>query len=255
MNLNRRELKFQIPLSLVEPISQYLEFFAEMDKYSHLAHQGFYTINSLYLDSPSMVLLERKRANQTPRFSVRIRSYGSSPNYPAFLEIKSKADMFIHKRRAVISCADTVEFLKSGVAKPGNPDLAHPVMKAACYHILNLGLAPRLMTQYQRKAYFGRFDMYSRVTFDRRMRCYKESDYNIFPNPQSLINYDHQEQYVEDANVVLEIKCEAKIPFWMTDLIIRFQLRQMQYSKYDSSWTFATDDAFPSDEFQKAGVW
>ncbi len=86
---------------------------------------------------------------------------------------------------------------------------------------------------------FGRDDVYSRVTFDRRMRCYRESDYRIFPELTKFKNYDHEGQYdVANANVVLELKCELKVPGWMQEMIRRFELRQAQFSKYDSSWTF-----------------
>jgi hypothetical protein len=233
MNLNRRELKFQIPLSMVEPMCKYMEPYCTMDKYSQLAPEGYYTINSLYLDSDSMILLERKRNNLPRRFSMRIRSYGEQPKFPAFIEIKRKQDMFIHKKRTAITSWDTVEFFRDGHSPANNPDLGHPVLNEACYHIIKLGLSPRMMTNYQRLAFFGNFETYSRV------RCYRESGYNIFPEPSKFVNYDHEEQYNDaQASVVLELKCELKIPAWMQEMIRRFELRQAQFSKYDSSWTF-----------------
>ncbi len=155
MNLNRRELKFQIPFALVEPMCRYLEAYCAMDKYSTIAPEGYYTINSLYLDNDSMLMLERKRRNMPRRFSMRIRSYGDNAKFPAFMEIKRKQDMFIHKKRTPITNYDTIAFLKDGHASAGNPDLNNMTMNEACYHILKLGLSPRMMTQYQRKAYIG----------------------------------------------------------------------------------------------------
>lgn len=256
MDLTRRELKFQIPLSLVEPISAYLENYCEMDKYSKLAGDGYYVINSLYLDSDSMILLERKRANMAKRFSVRIRSYGMQPQFPAFMEIKTKADLMMNKKRCSITSEDTLMFIRDGVSRAINSDLVHPVMQMACFHILNLRLKPRMMTQYQRKAYFGMFDPYSRVTFDRRMRCYEEGGYNIFPSVEKFKNYDHEEKYNDpDASVVLELKCELKVPFWMSNMIKKFELRQSQFSKYDSSWTYLTEENDPWHAFHSAGVY
>jgi SPX domain protein involved in polyphosphate accumulation len=239
MNLNRRELKFQIPQSLVEPICRYMEPYCEMDKYSQIAPDHYYTINSLYLDNDQMLLLERKRLNLPRRFSMRIRSYGKRATFPAFMEIKGKQDMFIHKRRTIMTSMDTIGYLRDGHAEPGNPDIHNSTMSAACYYILKHGLSPRIMTQYQRMAFMGRFDVYSRVTFDRRMRCYPESDYAIFPDPEKFKNYDHIDQYdAPGANIVLELKCELKVPGWMQEMIRRFELKQAQFSKYDSSWTF-----------------
>lgn len=250
MDLTRRELKYQIPLSMVEPMSRYLENYCEMDKYSKLAGDGYYVINSLYLDSDQMVLLERKRANMANRFSVRIRSYGMKPAFPAFIEIKQKYDLMMNKKRCAITNFDTLKFMRDGVTEGINPDLDHPTMKAANYHILKLQLKPKIMTQYQRKAYFGLFDPYSRVTFDRRMRCFYENEYNIFPDPERFLNYDHGDMYASrDSYVVLELKCELKVPFWMLNLIKKFDLRQMQFSKYDSSWSYLTDEDTPFEGF------
>src|SRR5687768_410246 len=114
MNLTRREIKYQIPLSMVGPICDFIEPFCEIDKYSKRSPDLYYTINSLYLDNHQMLLLERKRANLARRFSVRIRAYGDLPAYPAFMEIKAKADLMINKRRCAITSADTVEFLRTG---------------------------------------------------------------------------------------------------------------------------------------------
>lgn len=250
MDLTRRELKYQIPLSMVDPISRYLESYCEMDKYSKLAGDGYYVINSLYLDSDQMVLLERKRANMANRFSMRIRSYGMNPVWPAFIEIKQKNDLMMNKRRCAITNMDTIQFMRDGLTHGVNPDLDHPTMKAACYHILNLQLKPKIMTQYQRKAYFGIFDPYSRVTFDRRMRCFHENQYIIFPDPARFLNYDHGDMYTSrDSSVVLELKCELKVPFWISNLIKKFDLKQAQFSKYDSSWTYITDEDSPYEGF------
>lgn len=255
MNLTRRELKFQIPLAMVDSISEFLEKHCEMDKFSRLAGDGYYVINSLYLDSDKMILLENKRANLPRRFSVRIRSYGMKPNFPAFMEIKSKADLLINKKRSSITSLDTLQFIRDGYSSAVNSDLIHPVMQSACYNILNLGLKPKIMTQYQRKAYIGVHDPYSRVTFDRRMRCYGETEYNIFPDNLKFKNYDHSGQYASrESTVVLELKCELKVPYWMSDLIRRFELRQAQFSKYDSSWSFLSEQDDPYEGLNASGI-
>jgi len=255
MNLTRREIKFQIPLAMVEPISAFIEPFCEIDKYSKRSPDLYYTINSLYLDNDGMLLLERKRANMARRFSMRIRSYGDAPVYPAFMEIKAKADLLINKKRCAITTPDTIEFLRTGHASDGNPDLGQAVMQTACFNILRLGLKPKMMTQYRRKAYFGLHDTYSRVTFDRQMRCYPEGQYNIIPDATKFVNYDHEEQYsTGEGNVVLELKCELKVPEWMSALIRHFQLRQAQFSKYDSSWSYLNDDVDPNYGFMNSST-
>jgi SPX domain protein involved in polyphosphate accumulation len=241
-NWLRREIKFQISRSQVEPICKFMAPYCEMDHYSRLSPDGYYLINSLYLDTSRMLLLERKRANLSRRHAIRIRTYGESPKFPGFVEIKGRVDQWVHKRRAAITRPETIAFLKHGTGGVENPDLGNPTFRDACFQIFQLGLAPKIMTQYRRLAFFGLSEPYARVTFDRQLRAYKESEYNIFPDVSKLTYYDHQDQYESrEQNVVLELKCEAKIPFWMKDMVRHFELRQQQFSKYDSSWTFHSD--------------
>lgn len=255
MNLTRREIKYQIPLEMVGPICDFIEPFCEIDKYSKRSPDLYYTINSLYLDNHNMLLLERKRANLAKRYSMRIRSYGEKPVYPAFMEIKSKADLMINKKRCAITSVDTMDFLRTGRMGGDNPDFAHPVMQDACYKILRLGLAPVMMTQYRRKAYFGMFDEYSRITFDRHMRCYPEKEFNILPNEAKFVNYDHEDQYTTgEGNVVLELKCELKVPPYFSALIKKFDLKQSSFSKFDSSWSYLNDEVDPNFGFMHGQV-
>jgi hypothetical protein len=252
MNLTRREIKYQIPLELVGPICRFIEPFCEIDKYSKRSPDLYYTINSLYLDNDKRLLIERKRANISNRYSMRIRTYGDNPVYPGFMEVKAKVDQMINKRRSAITTPDTIAFLKTGHADPNNPDLKHPYMQNACYKIIRLGLKPVMMTQYRRKAYFGLFDEYSRITFDRQMRCYPESEYNIMPDNSRFVNYDHEEQYgTGDGNVVLELKCELKVPAYFQALIKKFNLRHSSFSKFDSSWSYLHDDVDPNFGFMQ----
>jgi hypothetical protein len=246
MNLVRHEIKIQIPGNLVEPISQFLDLYCVMDTFSKKSPDGYYIINSLYLDNDNMLLLEKKRLDVAKRFSVRIRTYGLEPMFPAFMEIKNKNGRFVHKQRAAINSWDTIWFIRDGVCEPGNMDIRHPYIRDACFKILRLGLKPKIMTHYRRKAYFGINEPYTRVTFDRNLKCYSETDYRIFPDPSKFINYDHLEQFVlDEGNVVLELKCDFKVPSWFFDMINIFELRHTHFSKFDSSYTFLEESQLP----------
>jgi SPX domain protein involved in polyphosphate accumulation len=249
MNLVRHEIKIQIPDFLVSPISDFLNLYCVLDSYSAKASDGYYVINSLYLDNDNMLLLERKRQDVARRYSIRIRSYGFEPKFPAFMEIKNKADRFVHKQRAAINSWDTVNFIRDGVCDPGNKDIKHPYIRDACFKLLRLGLKPKIMTQYRRKAYFGINEPYTRVTFDRELKCYPETEYNIFPDQSKFRNYDHFQQFLtSNDNVVLELKCDFKVPSWFFDLINIFELKHTHFSKFDSSYTFLEEADVPDFE-------
>jgi hypothetical protein len=53
-----------------------------------------------------------------------------------------------------------------------------------------------------------------------------------------MSNYDIPDYFEEPGQkVVLELKCEKKIPLWMVDLIQRFDLSLGSFSKYGNSLT------------------
>ncbi len=75
---------------------------------------------------------------------------------------------------------------------------------------------------------------YGRVTFDRRL-CYRavhgsaDLDYN---EPDMLYYDDPVTTYSPDSPVLLEIKVEPHVPWWIIALIQKFKLNQRPFSKY-----------------------
>jgi hypothetical protein len=254
MNLHRRELKFQIPARLVQPISDYIAGFVELDHYSKIIPDHHYVINTLYFDTDAETLIERKRADMARRFSVRLRSYGRNSKFPAFFEIKHKVNQWIVKRRAPLTSQATIDFLATGKGDIDKlPDFKNKYLREIMYYLIAMDLKPRMMTQYERKAYFGIYEPYTRVTFDRRLRVYPETEYNIFADDSKFANYDHQFQYShEDSEVVLELKCEAKVPEWYFAIIREFELDHKHFSKFESSWNYMHDFEAMTDDFDTA---
>lgn len=148
----------------------------------------------------------------------------------------------VAKQRITVTNPQVWEFLEYGIADEGNADFRQAFLSPIAYQIWRLGLGPRIMTQYRRKAYFGRNEPYTRVTFDRSLRCYPETTYNPFPREEKFANYDNIDVYKSPtSNIILELKCELKVPLWMRDLVRRFGLKHSSFSKFDSSYTFASD--------------
>lgn len=226
---DRYELKYLIPASMVEPISQHISAYCELDPYSLSSHDQFYTVNSLYLDTPRFLFLRRKLDGLSDRFNMRIRGYGGEE---FFLEMKFKSQGFVKKRRAF--CKGNVqEILQQhdegthGVAT-GNK---HLFMNA----LATYNAEPKVLTQYRRKAYFSKYDDYARITFDKDLKYCGESEFNVFPNPRLMTNYDHELQFSEGTCVVLELKCPQQVPLWFLDIIKKFDLTRTGFSKYSSS--------------------
>lgn len=233
--LERYELKYLIPFWMVQPISDYVAHFCEMDYYSQISPDGFYTINSLYFETPTYYFM-RAKENQTGRFSLRVRSYGDKPKAPYYFETKEKIGDFSKKRRGRVPFENWGDLFLDPDKIKGFDVTADPHLDYFMSLVTTYGANPMILTQYRRKAYLSTVDDYARITFDRSLRYRPETDYNVIPTEESMLNFDDPETFGRpDVNVILELKCERKIPVWMVDLIKRFDLVRMGFSKFEGS--------------------
>ena len=100
--IERYELKYVIPLSLVEPISACVAAYCEYDDHSLGSVERFYDVNSLYFDSPSCRFLKQRIDGVDRRYNVRVRSYGDGTKGPYFAEVKYKKPTSTKKFRATL---------------------------------------------------------------------------------------------------------------------------------------------------------
>lgn len=229
----RYELKYLIPEELVDPISKYVETYCVLDPYSEKAHDFYYGVNNLYLDTPNFLFLERRKAKLDERFILRIRSYGDTPKYPYFFEVKKKSRGFITKKRAKVFGDSWANEL---LGVPGQTDINAEVTEDYKSHFLGLvdsyNAEPKIFTQYKRKAYFSLYDEYARVTFDKQLRYVRREHYDLSPEESLMSHYDFETNYHLGTNIILELKCTSRVPLWMLDLITFFNLERTSFSKY-----------------------
>ncbi|WP_413612623.1 VTC domain-containing protein [Bdellovibrio sp. HCB-110] len=236
LNLERYELKYLIAPEMVAPISKFVESYCSMDYYSAIQTDHFYTINSLYLDSPNLYLLRSKEFAGAFSFNMRIRSYGEGTAPPYFFEVKYKVREFVQKKRAKV-LTDQWQEIVEREAVPENMDAFSAENLQDFLHLkMTYNLGPVILTQYRRKAYLSEVDDYARVTFDRDLRYQEMQNWSVAPNEKELCHYDHPDSFEEPGKkVVLELKCEKKIPIWMVELIRRFELVGGSFSKFGNS--------------------
>lgn len=247
LTLERYELKYLIHESMVEPIARYVATFCEMDYYSQISPDGFYTINSLYFDTPGFHLLKAKE-NQTARFSLRVRSYGDDPKPPYYFETKEKVQEFSKKRRGKVPLENWGAIFTEPQTVRDFDFEADPHIRYFLGLVSSYGASPVILTQYRRLAFLSTVDDYARVTFDKTLRYRRETDYNVAPTERSMLNYDHPDTFgCPGANVILELKCERKVPVWFVDLIKRFDLVRQGFSKFGGSMTECYSTQGPGD--------
>lgn len=233
--LQRFEYKYLIPRDLIEPISEFVRTYCYLDKYSEMSPTKFYRINNIYFDTPFYTFLNNRLAKKENRFNMRIRSYGEKPVPPYFWEVKCKFGENKQKYRVKVKSEEIEKIfymqraaeelgLKGNDAK--NMDLFQSLA-------LSYNAQPQVLTQYDRMAWISEADEYARVTFDANLQCCEEHDFNVKPTPERMESYDTTSIFGPQAQCVLELKGQvSNLPLWMVDLVQRFDLKKMAFSKF-----------------------
>ena len=246
--IERYELKYLIPYAMIEPITAFVEPYCAYDQHSAATADSFYAVNSLYFDTPSYRFLNQRRWGADQRFNMRVRAYDDGRSGPYFAEIKYKTATSVKKFRAHVQASEWPGFLTgaaSDTAVDETDDRESISRKLFLRLAESYAIEPKIFTCYRRRALFSRVDDYARVTFDVNMR-FRQQDpmhaadqYSLSPDSDCL-NYDAQtifgDEVAYNANVVLELKASiGAVPVWMIDLIRRFELKQVGFSKYLNS--------------------
>jgi SPX domain protein involved in polyphosphate accumulation len=259
--LERYELKYLIPMAYVEPISDFIGLYCTLDAHSEVAKSNghFYAVNSLYFDTPGHEFFKQRVEGQARRVNMRARTYGDGSQPPYFLEIKQRVGIpgVVRKYRATVGDDEWPHMLNdpffrmSDAGPPKNRLNKELFLRLALSHAIE----PKLLTKYQRRAFFSTVDDYVRVTMDTQMQ-YRKQDHYSLRSDEGMTAYDNETIYAtnthSDANVVLEIKCNVgEVPQWVLSLVQRFELKQQAFSKYASSTAvchFDNGDNFMSND-------
>lgn len=249
--IERYELKYVIPHTLIEPISSFISAFCELDAHSADTPNGFYPVNSLYFDTINYRFLNLRMWGVDRRFNMRVRSYGDGTVGPYFAEIKFKTPTNIKKFRATLNKQEWPSFLSCSGEEIRQWEVHDKEFTSRALFLQlahSYAIEPKVFTCYKRRAFFSAVDDYARVTFDIDMRCRAQSSQDtnnpfcLSPSAQCM-NYDVSTAYEDEvqygANVVLELKVlPGAVPVWMIELIRRFELKQVGFSKYLQSSLF-----------------
>lgn len=236
--LERHELKYLIPRSLVDPISDFVSIYCSKDNYSQDSGDGLYDVYSLYFDSPDYLFLRNRIEGAENRFNMRIRTYDNKSGMPCFFEIKQKRNRIVKKYRAVVRDPLWPHALESSMHQMERFQSEKDALNADLFLrlVCSYQAAPKVLTHYRRKAYISDVDDYARVTFDMNLRYQPEERLNLIPDKARMIAYDNETVFDPDCCVILELKCySTQVPLWMLDLIRYFDLKQGSFSKYAAS--------------------
>jgi hypothetical protein len=228
----RLELKYLIDEVTADQVRRDIAPYCRGDEHNDSGRRvPGYTISSLYLDSPGLAFHNAKERGDAERLKLRVRSYAGASF--AVLEQKRKVSDVIDKTRARVPRSEAeraVMGLYTGEDQPPEVrrNLLHFAITAA-----TSGALPALQVRYEREAHVSTVDSYARVTFDRDIVVQRTDDWSLDPDPSRWCTFNHHwRPDLRERNVVLELKCESTIPFWMTDLVQRHSLQSDSFSKY-----------------------
>jgi SPX domain protein involved in polyphosphate accumulation len=185
---------------------------------------GKSTIQSLYFDTDTDLLVRRSLDKPFYKEKLRLRSYGiANMNDNVFLEIKKKYNGIVYKRRITIPQSDVKPFLNNELNFSSQIGL-----ELNYFRNYYKTLKPSTLIIYDREAYF---DGDLRITFDTNIKYRKFDltlDKGFYGNP-----------IIQNDEVLMEIKLANSMPFWLVNILVVANAYKTSFSKYGRSYQIA----------------
>ena len=220
---NRFEIKYAIPVSQLAALKPDLERFLQSD--AHGLRRGFYSVASLYFDTPGLDCYANKVDGLRFRRKLRIRMYPGSDTDAAFVEIKQRINRTVQKRRLAMSVADAYRLCAGSVRFKLSDADDQAVADEVRYLVTALQLRPQNVIAYARQAFVGySVDPGMRLTFDTLIRT-RSAGFDLERPRRMQLAYPAQ-------LAVMEVKANERVPHWLVSLLARYQCTLTRVSKY-----------------------
>jgi SPX domain protein involved in polyphosphate accumulation len=241
---NRFELKYLLPIEAAGPFRHELGAYLKPD--SHGNGEGSYAVSSLYYDSARYRFYWEKMEGIRFRRKLRIRHYETqaalTPDTEVFVEIKQRLDRVTQKRRALLPYRDALQLCNERVI-PNHRPQDRPVIEEIYSMLWQYNLRPTSLVSYLRQAYVGTdYDVGLRITFDTNLR-YRPRDLELHSKHIGRL-------MAPPGMVVMEVKVNERIPYWLTELVGKHNFRLVRVSKYCQSLEVA--DRVPRSRYRIA---
>ncbi len=185
--------------------------------FSEIYYQRY--VNSMYFDSPRLDNFFDSISGSTNRIKVRIRWYGDLFGHieQPVLEIKIKNGPLSRKEAFLLQPFKfNSNFNVNAILRVIHDSNALEIVKKKVG-----SLTPFLLSRYKRK-YYQSFNKQYRITIDTKQIFYRVCNHN-----NSFLN-----KFVDDINVILELKYDQKFDTDAKHVINFFPFRLTKSSKY-----------------------
>jgi hypothetical protein len=223
---NRFELKYLLTLHEAERVKTALRAYLVPDEHGNGC--GHYTVASLYYDSPDFRCYLEKVDGVRFRRKLRIRRYETGETLtdetPVFLEIKQRIDRVTQKRRACLPYRKALQLCNDRQI-PEHETCDDAVIDEIFVFLWQYNLLPASIVRYKRQAFIGtEYDIGLRVTFDTALSFHTHR-LHLHEEPSGVL-------MLPPNQVVMEIKVNERIPYWLTEMIAAHNLQMVRISKY-----------------------
>jgi hypothetical protein len=223
---SRYECKYLVDPALVPEIRHYLRPFVRPDEFAALCAGHRYPICSLYLDSQDLLLYQQTVSGEKDRFKLRVRTYSDDPASPAFLEVKSKRNSVVHKRRAGVDRDVARDLLADRFGDSRGLDAqARDDMDFFRHHARLIGARPIARVKYVREAYQATGNEPVRITVDTDLM-------HAVTLHDALSHESGRWTRTPLDGVIIEIKFTERYPWWVQQFVRTFGLKQQAVPKY-----------------------
>ncbi|PIS29783.1 MAG: hypothetical protein COT43_03045 [Candidatus Marinimicrobia bacterium CG08_land_8_20_14_0_20_45_22] len=230
--IRRYELKYTITESVAGEIRDYIRNICVLDKHAATG-KNHYIVNNLYFDTNDLRFYYDTKFHKLTRFKARARYYGLKSDKDIWPEIKYKHANVIWKVRKKISTREWADQFSPQIFGYLLNDV-RPRVNTFEEVVYWFDARPISHVRYIREPYVSVQDNYGRITFDREL-CYRKIDgsLNLDYDERDMLYYDDpMTTHNPQSLVLLEIKTETLVPYWVIQMIKMFGLVQRPFSKY-----------------------
>jgi hypothetical protein len=251
--LRRFEFKYRFPARIQQALQSDISSYLPHDFYSDRAPGKFYPVRTLYYDTPSLCHYHEKEDGLEEKTKFRLRCYHEweQEQTPVFLEIKRKRDANISKQRIAVPWQELPHILDNRLwnSLQGGfvDDVQHAVISKFSLGVHGRGLRPTVLVRFQRQAWQlpDRTD-YLRVTIDRSLSAGLS---------QSVFDSDYTEAHLIPTEMILEVKFNHRVPYWIYMLLQKYGLTREAICKYYLSGDALGIAGERLSSFTKEGRW
>ena len=221
MSKYRNEWKYVCSTQELVLLEQRISQVAKLD--THSGPNGVYSVHSLYFDDYVDSSAYQNAAGLSDRAKWRIRYYGGGTSPHMHLEYKKKSNGLGKKLSCKVSHEDCDRIIQGehlDVLWSTGEDL----LKRFCGEISTKLYAPKVIVDYERKAYVEPITNV-RVTFDMNISVSYEFD--KFTTAKYL-----KIPLQQDNKHVLEVKFDDILPSYIRNIINTYGQQQGSFSKY-----------------------